>query len=80
MKQTRTRSGTDRLLLLEAGLVLLLFALFVILYFVPVGEGSFAPQWWTWPLLVGLFFGILALEHRRRKQREQSDTGRSERP
>lgn len=72
MTTTRARSGTDRVLLLEAVLVLVLLALFLILYFVPAGEGTFEPAWWAWPLLAALFFGILGLEQWRRKRRAKS--------
>jgi hypothetical protein len=68
----RNRKPTDALLLLEAGLVLLFIGLFLVLYFVPAGAGAFLPQWWAWPLLAGLFFGILLLERERRKRREGS--------
>ena len=72
MKQTPVRGGTDRILLLEAGLALLLFALFVMLYLVPAGNATFEPKWWAWPVLAGLFFGILLLDQRRRKGRAKS--------
>jgi hypothetical protein len=69
MKHTPSRGGADRILLLEAVLALLLFALFVMLYVVPAGDSALEPEWWTWPLLAGLFFGILLLEQWRRKRR-----------
>ena len=72
MNQTPPRSGADRVLLLEAVLTLLFFALFVMLYFVPAGGSTFRPRWWAWPVLVGLFFGILSLEQWRRKRRAKS--------
>lgn len=72
MNQTPPGSGTDRVLLLEAVLALLFFALFIMLYFVPAGGGTFRPRWWAWPVLAGLFFGILALDQWRRKRRAKS--------
>ena len=72
MIQTRPDSGVDRILLLEAALALLLFALFMALYFVPAGEATFQPAWWAWPVLAGLFFGILLLDQWRRKRRAKS--------
>ena len=72
MKQTPAGSGTDPILLLEAVLALLLFALFVMLYFVPAGTARFQPAWWAWPVLAGLFFGILLLDQWRRKRRGKS--------
>ena len=67
---------TDRTLLVEAGLVLLLFALFIGLYFVPAGRGQLVPEWWVWPVLGSLFFGILLLERWRRKHREKGRLSR----
>jgi type VI protein secretion system component VasK len=56
----------DPVLLLEVGLVLLLLGLFIALYWVPSGDASFVADWWVFPLLGGLFFGILLLEGWRR--------------
>jgi len=67
---------TDPILLLEAGLTLLLFALFIILYFQPAGTGDVVPEWWTAPLLGALFFTILLLERWRRKRRGKSELSR----
>ena len=63
---------TDRILLLEAVLALLLIALFLGLYFVPAGKPTFEPEWWAWPVLAGLFFGILLLDQWRRKRRPKT--------
>ena len=68
MIQNRPSGGTDRILLLEAVLTLLLIALFMLLYFVPAGQATFEPAWWAWPVLAGLFFGILLLDRWRRKR------------
>jgi hypothetical protein len=72
MTLSQNRRPTDTLLLLEAGLVLLFIGLFLVLYFVPAGAGTLLPQWWAWPVLAGLFFGILLLERARRKRRESA--------
>ena len=72
MRQTPPRSGSDPILLVEAVLVLVLFALFIVLYFVPAGGGMLEPRWWAWPLLALLFFGILLLDHWRRKRHARS--------
>ena len=63
---------TDRILLLEALLALVLVALFMVLYFVPASDPPFEPEWWAWPVLGGLFFGILLLDQWRRKRRGKS--------
>ena len=72
MIQNQPRGRADRILLLEALLALILFALFMVLYFVPAGEATFEPAWWAWPVLAGLFFGILVLDQWRRKRRAKS--------
>ena len=72
MTQNHPRGSTDRILLLEALLALVLIALFMALYFVPAGQATFEPRWWAWPLLAGLFFGILLLDQWRRKRRAKS--------
>jgi peptidoglycan/LPS O-acetylase OafA/YrhL len=72
MKTTSPRSGSDPILILEALLALVLFGLFMMLYFLPAGGATFEPEWWAWPVLVGLFFGILALDRWRRKRRAKS--------
>ena len=72
MKNTPSRGGADRILLLEAVLALLLFALFVMLYVVPAGDATLEPRWWAWPVLAVLFFGILLLDQWRRKRRAGS--------
>jgi hypothetical protein len=62
------RSGLDRILLIEIGLGLLLFALTVALFLIPAAREPFLPRWWSWPVLASLFFGIVALDHWRRRQ------------
>jgi hypothetical protein len=66
---TTPRSTTDPILLVEAGLALLLFGLFIALYLVPAEDGVAGTRWWAAPLLAALFFGILGLEGWRRKRR-----------
>jgi hypothetical protein len=63
------RQKTDRILLLEVGLGLLLFGLAIYLYWIPAAREPFLPRWWSLPLLAGLFFGILWLNRMRRKRR-----------
>jgi hypothetical protein len=72
MISTRPRKPADPILLIEAALVLVFLGLFLALYFVPAGEGSLLPQWWAWPILAGIFFGILLLERWRRKRRDSA--------
>ena len=60
------------MLLVEAVLTLAFFGLFVALYFVPAGEEPFLPRPYAWPLLAALFFGILILDHWRRKRRART--------
>jgi len=63
---------TDRVLLIEAGLVLLLAALGIVLYWRPAAEGFLDPRWWHWMLLAGLFFGIVWLDRWRRQRRTRA--------
>lgn len=63
---------TDRTLLVEVVLGLVLLALFVILYLIPAESAFAVRRWWSAPVLVGLFFVILALDARRRKQRNRT--------
>lgn len=72
MERQRWNSGADLSLLLEVALGLLLLGLFIAFYLVPAEEGTAGWPWWRTPILVGLFFGVLALEARRRKRKEQS--------
>jgi hypothetical protein len=69
MAETPTPRGYDPVLLLEALLVLVLIGLSIYFYIVPAGEGRLFPDWWTWPILGVLFFGILFIERWRRKRR-----------
>lgn len=63
---------TDRLLLLEAGLILLLVVLTVFLYWVPAARVPFAPRWYAPLVLGGLFFAILGLHSWRRRRGARS--------
>lgn len=62
----------DPVLLLEVGLVLLLLGLFIALYWVPSSDETFVADWWVFPLLGALFFGILLLEGWRRRRGNRS--------
>lgn len=73
--QQRGTRGTDPLLLGEAALALLLFALFVYLFLVPVARPPFAPDWWTWPLLALVFFALVGVDALRRKRRRDRERG-----
>lgn len=78
--QTRGPRGTDPLLLVEAAMVLVLFALFVFLFLLPAGRPPFLPEWWSWLLVGTVFFGTLGLDAWRRKRgrregRPDSDAG-----
>jgi hypothetical protein len=72
MRTQLPREHADRVLLLEVVLALLLFGLFIGLYFVPAGGTTFRPQWWAWPVMAALFFGILLLDRWRRKRRRRT--------
>jgi len=64
---------TDPLLLVEAALVLILFALFVYFFLVPAASAPYDPAWWTWLVLGALFFAVIALDAaRRRRWRERA--------
>jgi len=67
------RREVDRFLVLEAALGLVLFGLAIYLYWIPASRAPFIPQWWSLPVLGGLFFAIVWLDHRRRKNRSQRD-------
>jgi hypothetical protein len=70
MPRDHPRSPTsDPLLLLEAGLVVLLFILFVLLYVVPTQTRLQGLPWWSPVILGGLSLGILLLDAWRRKRR-----------
>jgi hypothetical protein len=60
----------DPLLLWEAGLVILLLALFVILFLLPAAAAPFRPHWFAAPVLVAGFFGLLVLDRKRRRVAE----------
>lgn len=60
--------GTDPLLLAEAGLAIVLFALFFYLFLIPAARPLYDPAWWTWPLLGSLFFALIGLDSWRRRR------------
>jgi uncharacterized membrane protein len=62
---------TDRVLLAEVTLIIVLFALGIALYWRPAAAGldSDATSWWQWLLLAALFFAIMALETLRRRRK-----------
>lgn len=67
------RRQLDIALFLEIGLGVLLLALALFLFWIPASRAPFVPQWWSVPLLAGLFFGIIAL-HRWRKREDRRET------
>jgi hypothetical protein len=67
----KPRGRTDRWMLLEVGLGLLLFGLAIYLYWIPAAREPFIPRWWSLPVLAGLFFGILWLHRWRRRSRTE---------
>lgn len=71
MERQRWSSGANLDLIVEVALILLLLGLFIAFYLVPAEGGTIGGPWWRTPLLVGLFFGVLALEARRRKRKAQ---------
>jgi hypothetical protein len=64
---------TDRILLLEVLMVLLLIALSVTLFWQPAAAGLASPQWWHWTVLAALFFGVIGLDRWRRRRRVYAD-------
>lgn len=66
--ETRGPRGAEPLLLLEAGLVLVLFALFVFLFLLPSARPPFTPGWWNWPLVALVFFALVGVDAFRRKR------------
>ncbi len=60
----------DPLLLWEAGLVIVLLALFVVLFLLPAAAAPFRPHWFAAPVLVAGFFGLLVLDRKRRRVAE----------
>jgi hypothetical protein len=60
----------DPLLLWEAGLVIVLVALFVLLFLLPAAAAPFRPHWFAAPILIAGFFGLLFLDRKRRRAAE----------
>jgi hypothetical protein len=58
---------TNRLLLLEVAMVLLLIVLAIVFYLRPAGEGTVAAPWWKWMLIAALFFAAVGLRTWRRR-------------
>lgn len=52
---------TDRFMVAEVVLTLILIGLAIYLYLRPAAEGLTSAEWWHWMLLGALFFGIVAL-------------------
>jgi len=58
----------DPLLLWEAGLVLVLVVLFIVLFLLPASREPFQPHWFAGPVLAVALFGVLILDRRRRRR------------
>jgi hypothetical protein len=69
----RRSPGTDMVLLLEAGLVVLLLVLFLLLYVVPTQTRLRGVPWWSPVVLGALSLGILLLDAWRRKRRSRQE-------
>jgi protein-S-isoprenylcysteine O-methyltransferase Ste14 len=65
--------GADWILAAEVGMVLVLFALAVFLFWLPAESQTSNPSWWTWILFAILFFGVLLLDVYRRRTRTRSE-------
>lgn len=81
-RSTHGPGRPDRLLLVEAALALIVFALFVYFFLIPAARPPFAPRWWTGPVLAAAFFSLVALDTWRRKrgreqERQRAGRGRS---
>jgi hypothetical protein len=63
---------TDRLLLLELGLAIVLVGLGVLFYWGPATGDGLSPRWWHGVILVLLFFALVGLDARRRRTRNRS--------
>ena len=73
MAERGTPGRTDRLLLIEVGLVGLFVVLLFALYLVPVvTSATYQPGAWRWITLAIPFFGALYLETRRRRTRQRA--------
>ncbi len=70
MNDTREpKRRSERFMMLELVLGVLLFALAIFLYWIPAAREPFIPRWWSLPVLAGLFFGLLWLHRWRRQNR-----------
>lgn len=69
-------AGTDRMLLLEAALALVFFALMIVLYWVPSARETSTSGWWRPLLPTAVFFLILGLDGWRRKRGRRLDMRR----
>lgn len=63
------RSRTDPIVVLEAALVVLLLAVFILLYVVPTETRLEGVPWWSPVVLVGLFLTVIGVDAVRRKRR-----------
>jgi hypothetical protein len=75
----REESGgkTDRVLLIEVVLILVLVGMAIVLYWRPAAEGFLSPSWWSWMVLAVLFFTVAWLHTWRRRHRAQRELHRT---
>lgn len=59
---------TNRLLLLEVGMVLAFIVLGIVVYLRPAGEGRLGSPWWAWGSMAVLIFAIAGLHTWRRRR------------
>jgi membrane protein implicated in regulation of membrane protease activity len=69
--------GTDRLLVAEVLLALILFAIAVYFFVVPSASAPTLPPWWVGIVLAILFFAIVLLETYRRLGRQRAELRRT---
>jgi membrane protein implicated in regulation of membrane protease activity len=72
-----SRRGTDRFLVAEVLLALILFAIAVYFFVVPSGSAPALPPWWVGIVLAILFFAIVLLETFRRLGHQRSELRRA---
>lgn len=69
--------GTDRFLVAEVLLALILFAVAVYFFVVPSASAPALPPWWVGIVLAILFFAIVLLETYRRLGRHRAELRRT---
>ena len=67
-RRDRPALHADPLLLWEVGIVIILLALFIVLFLLPAANAPFHPYWFSAPVLAAGFFGVLLLDRKRRRE------------